>query len=100
MIDRAAYACPTDLDPFAVSLGDFTAGMNINLMSPYVAIQEAIKGFGELGSSDGILNTFIYTGNCSPHVTVPAIMNLGVAKTGMAYMVEAAGMAYKEEGYR
>lgn len=85
-------------DPFATPLEEFTAGTNINLLSPYAAIQQAVKGFREL--EKGVLKTFICTGNASPHVIVPALMNLGVGKVGMAYMVEAASIAYKDEGFR
>lgn len=44
--------------------------------------------------------TFIFTGNASPHITFPIVMNLVVGKRGVASLVEHAVQVYQKEGFR
>jgi hypothetical protein len=93
-----AYGNPKSTDPFAVPVEDWSKGININLISPYAAIQEAVAGFRELG--EDVKKTFIFTGNASPHIVFPVVMNLVVGKRGVASLIEHAVQIYQKEEYR
>ncbi|PVH85805.1 NAD(P)-binding protein, partial [Cadophora sp. DSE1049] len=94
-----AYANPMGAtgDPFAIPLSEFVAGLNINMISPYAAMSEAISGFKELPKET--LKTFIYTGNVCLHLVLPVALNLGLGKRGVGHMIENAVMLYEKEGY-
>jgi len=74
--------------------GGWTASLNINLVSPYAAAQEAVKAWRELDEKD-VQKTFIYTGNCSTHVAVPMAASLRVGTRVGAMMIENASKAYE-----
>ena len=85
-------------DPFTIPLNDFVAGLNINMITPYAAMSEAISGFKDLPKE--ILKTFIYTGNVCLHLVMPVALNLAVGKRGVGHMIENAVMLYEKEGYK
>ncbi|KAG4437898.1 hypothetical protein IFR05_006617 [Cadophora sp. M221] len=94
-----AYANPMGEsgDPFTIPLDDFVAGLNINMISPYAAMSEAISGFKDLPKETR--KTFIYTGNLCMHIVLPAAMNMGLGKRGVGHMIENAVMLYEKEGF-
>jgi hypothetical protein len=85
-------------DPISIPLDEFVSNLNVNLISPYAVLQEAISGFRTLPSS--VLKTFIYTGNCLNNVVMPVLLHLGVGKEGAAHMIESAVQGYGKEGFR
>ena len=85
-------------DPFTVPLNDFVAGLNINMISPYAAMSEAITGFKDLPKET--LKTFIYTGNVCLHLVMPVALNLALGKRGEGHMIENAVTLYEKEGYK
>ena len=97
-LTQAAYGNPKTPDPLSVPLPEWISSLNINIVSLYAAAQEAVKGFREL--PEETLKTFIFTGNCCPHVTLPVITSLSVGKTATANLIQNATAAYKEEGFR
>ncbi|VUC22944.1 unnamed protein product [Clonostachys rosea] len=74
--------------------------LNTNTVSPYVAAQEAIKGWQTLPKE--AKKTFIYTGNKSNvHLMpIPITMTLGVGKSASAYWIGLADTMYSAQGYR
>jgi NAD(P)-dependent dehydrogenase (short-subunit alcohol dehydrogenase family) len=85
-------------DVFGLSLDAFKKATTTNLLSAYAAAQEAVKGWKELPSSSK--PTFIYTGNCENVAPIPALMALGVGKSGAASFIEVAAKSYKNKGYK
>uniref|UniRef100_A0A8H7NQS9 Uncharacterized protein n=1 Tax=Bionectria ochroleuca TaxID=29856 RepID=A0A8H7NQS9_BIOOC len=74
--------------------------LNTNTVSPYVAAQEAIKGWETLPKE--VNKTFIYTGNKSnvSLMPMPITMTLGVGKSASAYWIGLADTMYSTKGYR
>ncbi|CAJ0541095.1 Ff.00g078790.m01.CDS01 [Fusarium sp. VM40] len=85
-------------DVFGLPREAFKKATTTNLLSAYAAAQEAVKGWKELPSSNK--PTFIYTGNCENVVPIPALMALGVGKSGAASFIEVAAKSYKNKGYK
>jgi hypothetical protein len=85
-------------DPVSIPVDEFVANLNVNLVSPYAAMQEAIKNFRTLPKD--VLKTFIYTGNCLNNIVMPIGLHLGVGKQGAAHMIESAAGGYAKEGFR
>ncbi|KAI9727586.1 MAG: transcription factor TFIIIB subunit brf1 [Cirrosporium novae-zelandiae] len=83
--------------PLSVPLDEFIDSQNINIASVYAAMSEAVRGFKKLPNS--LAKTFIYTGNILNSRTMPSLFTLGVGKAAGAHMIEAASMAYGQEGY-
>jgi hypothetical protein len=67
-------------DPFLIPLSDF------------------VQGFKELPKE--MLKTFIFTGNASPHVVFPVVLNLALGKRAVAHMIETAVQLYEKDGSR
>ncbi|XP_014552680.1 hypothetical protein COCVIDRAFT_109653 [Bipolaris victoriae FI3] len=87
----------------SVPADKFTADLNVNVVSPYVAAQEAVKGWKEMGKeAGGGEKTFIFTGNMLNRTILPvdALVTLGVGKSASAYWVGLADEIHKGEGYR
>jgi hypothetical protein len=57
-----------------------------------------VAGFDTLPKET--LKTFIFTGNRLNIEPMPVLFNMGVGKTATAHLVQAASMAYKNDGYR
>ncbi|KAM0347363.1 hypothetical protein ACHAPU_004883 [Fusarium lateritium] len=85
-------------DVFDLPLDTFKKAAVVNIISPYAAAQETIKGWKELPASSK--PTFIYTGNCENVAPIPLLMALGVGKAGAASFIEVAAKGYKDRGYK
>ncbi|KAH8657548.1 hypothetical protein BGZ60DRAFT_518317 [Tricladium varicosporioides] len=95
-----AYTPIFNPDPFSVPLKEWVKAVNINAISGYAAIQEAIKAFRELPNE--MTKTFVFTGNCGIHVPVPILMVLGTGKAAAAHMIQCAVATevYQKEEFR
>ena len=82
----------------SVSVDDFVGNLNVYLVSPYAAVQEAIARFRTFPRQTS--KTFIYTGNCLNNAVMPILLHLGVGKQGAAHMIESAVERYGKEGFR
>lgn len=85
-------------DPISVPLDEFVGNLNVNLVSPYAAMQQAVAGFRTLPNET--LKTFIYTGNCLNNMVMPILLHLGVGKQGTAHMIKGAVEGYGKENFR
>ncbi|ATZ58390.1 hypothetical protein BCIN_16g01870 [Botrytis cinerea B05.10] len=74
--------------------------LNVNVVTPFIAAQEAIKGWETLPEESK--KVFIYTGNiCNVAVLpVPLLLNGGMGKAATAYWLGVADGAYTAKGYR
>lgn len=92
-------APPDDKSVLSVPHQSLAKDLNLNIISPYVAAQEALKGWETL---PGGAKSFIYTGNKANTAIMPfaMTMTLGVGKAGSAYWVGIADKLYSERGYR
>jgi NAD(P)-dependent dehydrogenase (short-subunit alcohol dehydrogenase family) len=101
--NAAALTNPPDTDSIlSVPAENVAEDLNVNTISPYVAAQQAIKGWETLPKETK--KTFIYTGN---HANVrivpfPMVLNLGMGKAGSAFWIGAADAfaTYSTKGYR
>lgn len=86
--------------PLSIPAASFISDLNINTVTPYMAAQEAMKGWKTLPEDQ--LKTFIYTGNKLNTVVkpVPLFLTLGVGKAASAYWVGTADSAYAANKYR
>lgn len=89
----------------SVPVDSFAADLNVNVVSPYVAAHEAVKGWKHMAKDDeehGRNKTFIFTGNMLNRTILPvdALVTLGVGKSASAYWVGLADEIHKGEGYR
>lgn len=72
--------------------------MNVNVMSPLVAAQEAVTSFEALPADAA--RTYIYTGNITNLQIIPPLMVQGMGKSAAAHMIESAIKAYQSRGYK
>lgn len=99
--NAAALTAPSDeKSVLSIPATSVTSDLNVNVISPYVAAQEAIKGWVTLPAQ--AKKTFIYTGNILNEVIlpVPMMLNLGMGKAASAYWIGHADGAYSAQGYR
>ncbi|CAO2657712.1 Nn.00g038380.m01.CDS01 [Neocucurbitaria sp. VM-36] len=91
---------PDNSSVFSVAVDSVTADLNVNTVSPYVAAQQAVKGWETLPND--IKKTFIYTGNILNTLIMPApmMLNLGMGKSASAFWVGLADATYAARGYR
>jgi hypothetical protein len=85
-------------DPFLIPLSDFVPGLKVNIVSPFAVMQETIQGFKELPKET--LKTFVFTGNASPHIVFPVVLNLALGKRAVAHMIETAVQLYEKDDFR
>lgn len=73
---------------------------NVNTLSPYIAAQQAVKGWETLPKE--VKKTFIYTGNAANTRIAPiaATLNLGMGKSASSYWIGLADTLYKAQGFR
>lgn len=85
---------------FSISADSIISDLNVNIVTPYVAAQEAVNAWEILPK--GAKKTFIYTGNIQnvSVLPVPLLMSLGIGKAGSAYWVGAADATGAAQGYR
>lgn len=101
--NAAALTPPPDKDSvLSLPVDQFVKDLNVNSVSPYVAAQEAVRGWEELGEVQGVNKTFIYTGNKLNETILPVgdLITLGVGKNASAYWIGLADELYKSKGYR
>ncbi|TVY44004.1 hypothetical protein LSUB1_G001774 [Lachnellula subtilissima] len=74
--------------------------LNVNVISPFIAAQHAIKHWEILPT--GVPKLFIYTGNiCNVAILpIPLLLNGGMGKAASAYWLGVADGAYAAKGYR
>lgn len=99
--NAAALTPPSDpTSVLSVSAEAVTKDLNINVVSPYVAAQQALAAWEMLPQDTK--KTFIYTGNAQNEliIAMPPMMNLGVGKAASAYWIGLADTLYKTKGYR
>ena len=77
-----------------------TNDLNVNVVSPYIAAQEAVKHWETLPTEGK--KVFIYTGNILnvAVLPVPLLLTGGMGKAAAAYWLGFADGAYAAKGYR
>lgn len=103
--NAAALTPPPEKDSaLSLPVDQFVKDLNVNSTSPYVAAQEAVRAWDELGEKlpTGANKTFIYTGNKLNQTILPVgdLITLGVGKSASAYWIGLADELYKAKGYR
>lgn len=99
--NAAALTPPPDKDNLlSISASAVSNDLNVNVVSAYVAAQEAIKGWASLPPD--VKKTYIYTGNAqaSMILPVPMMLNLGMGKAASAYWIGQTDQTFREKGYR
>jgi hypothetical protein len=99
--NAAALTPPSDQSSvLSIPAEAITKDLNINVVSPYVAAQQALAAWETLPHD--VKKTFIYTGNAQNEMIIPMppMMNLGVGKAASAYWIGTADTLYKAKGYR
>lgn len=96
----AALTPPKEDSLLSVPHEALASDLNTNTVSPYVAAQQAIKGWETLPKE--VKKTFIYTGNKSnvSLMPMPITMTLGVGKSASAYWIGLADTMYLAQRYR
>jgi hypothetical protein len=85
-------------DPFEIPLDTLKESESVNVLSSYVAAQQAVKGWKTLPANTK--PTYIYTGNCANTVPLPIFTDLAVGKCGAAGFIAIAADAYKPQEFR
>lgn len=88
----------TSSDPLSASFNDLAKDLAINTISPFAAMQEAVKGFAELSSSAS--KTFVQVGNMQNKMAYPAMVTMGVGKSGTAHTIACCAEGYKDKAYQ
>ena len=99
--NAAALTIPPEKDViFSTPSASVTSDLNVNVTSPYVAAQEAVKGFETLPAETK--KTFIYTGNILniSIIPMPMMMTLGMGKSASAHWIGLADMLHSAKGIR
>jgi NAD(P)-dependent dehydrogenase (short-subunit alcohol dehydrogenase family) len=99
--NAATFTPPPDKEStLSIPGAAVTSDLNVNVVSPYVAAQEAVRGSATLSAE--AKKVFIYTGNIQNQVVVPIpmMLTLGVGKAAVAYWIGVADAAYSVQGYR
>jgi len=99
--NAAALTPPPEKDSVLSILGENVAlDLNVNTVSPYVAAQQAIRGWKTLPKETK--KTFIFTGNISnvSIVPMPMTINLGMGKAASAYWIGVVSTLNAAEEFR
>ena len=99
--NAAALTPPSDqTSVLSVAPEAVTKDLNINVVSPYVAAQEAVAAWATLPQETK--KSFIYTGNVMNEaiVPMPPMLTLGVGKSASAFWIGLADALYAAKGYR
>jgi len=99
--NAGGFTLPPDANSaLSISSADVTKDLNVNVVSPFIAAQEAVKHWETLPTESKKL--FIYTGNiCNVAVLpVPLLLNGGMGKAAFSYCIGFADGAYAAKGYR
>lgn len=80
---------------------EFDKDLALMIKSPYIAAREATRVWKK-ETAEGRKGTFIMTGNILPRkiLPVPALVDLGIGKSGSNYWVGTADAVLKKEGIR
>ena len=98
--NAAALTPPPGDGMFTISSDKLATDLNINTTSPYIAAQQAVKGWETLPADTK--KTFIYTGNGLNTMVFPTplMTTLGVGKSASAYWIGTADLTLSKAGYR
>ena len=91
---------PVEDDLFSNSAENLVSDLNVNVLSAYVAAQQAVRGWETL--PEEVKKTFIYTGNIMNTAIIPmaAAVNLGIGKSASSYWIGLADTLYQTQGSR
>ncbi|KAK5047034.1 hypothetical protein LTR84_006976 [Exophiala bonariae] len=91
---------PNDNDLFSNPAENLVLDFNVNVLSAYIAAQQAVRGWATLPKE--LRKTFIYTGNMMNTAILPvaAAVNLGMGKSASSYWVGLADTLYRSDGVR
>ncbi|KAL5386421.1 hypothetical protein DPSP01_004146 [Paraphaeosphaeria sporulosa] len=96
--NAAAASFKDAKNPVTLSLAELSKSLNVNTLSAYAALQEAIQGFEQLPETSS--RTFIYTGNILNTTVMPQLLDLGVGKSATAHAIQVAATAYSDRGFK
>ncbi|KAE9381996.1 hypothetical protein N431DRAFT_491262 [Stipitochalara longipes BDJ] len=100
-IPKAELSAAADLavkadfeDPSSIKavFKEFTASLNVNVVSAYAALQEFVTAIRT--SSKDVLKTFIYTGNSLNFVPLPIVLHTRMGKAGAAHLIKGWALAF------
>ena len=77
---------------------EFVSVNNINVISAYVAAQEAVASFKKV--PDAAAKAFIYTGNITNAAPIPGFLTQGMGKSAAVHLIESAATAYAYRGFK
>ena len=91
---------PVNDSMFSTSAESVGSDLNVNVISPYVAAQQAVSGWETLPKETK--KTFIYTGNIMnvSIVPMPMMLTLGMGKAASAFWIGLADAMYSAWGFR
>jgi NAD(P)-dependent dehydrogenase (short-subunit alcohol dehydrogenase family) len=91
---------PIDGNMFSNSAENLVSDFNVNVLSAYIAAQQAVIGWQTLPKE--VKKTFIYTGNIMNTTIIPmaAAVNLGIGKSASSYWIGLADTLYQAQGSR
>ena len=99
--NAASLTPPPDPESMlSIPAANVAADLNVNTVSPYVAAQQAVRGWETL--PEGTKATFIYTGNVLnvSIVPVPMFLDLGMGKAASAFWIGMVDSKYSARGFR
>lgn len=91
---------PAKESMFSTSAESVESDLNVNVISPYVAAQQAVIGWETLPKETK--KTFIYTGNIMnvSILPMPMMLTLGMGKAASAFWIGLADAMYSARGFR
>jgi NAD(P)-dependent dehydrogenase (short-subunit alcohol dehydrogenase family) len=91
---------PVENNLFSNSAENLVSDFNVNVLSAYIAAQQAVRGWATLPQE--VKRTFIYTGNIMNTTIIPmaAAVNLGIGKSASSYWIGLADTLYQAQGSR
>ncbi|KAI1144309.1 hypothetical protein F5Y05DRAFT_407706 [Hypoxylon sp. FL0543] len=99
--NAASITPPPDKDSvLSIPAESVASDLNINTISPYVAAQQAIRGWETLPKETK--KSFIYTGNILnvSILPLPHYLNLGMGKSASAFWIGVADASYSARKFR
>ena len=85
---------------FSITLQSMVSDLNVNTVTAYTAVQQAVEGWKLLPRETK--KSFIYTGNVLNTMIMPtsAFTTLGTGKAASAYWIGTADAVHSAEGLR
>lgn len=99
--NAGALTNPPDQDSvLSVPAESVTGDFVVNTVSPYIAAQQAVRGWETL--PEETKKTFIFTGNITnvQIVPMPMMLNIGIGKSASAFWIGLADATYSARGFR